>query len=264
MAVRTGSAEAAGRLGQGGQGRPAGREAEPTGPVVPAAMPGRRRHRRPHASKPRRTGVTPVSTDVTTPVPARTPTLTPGPDRPGRRERSALLRGRADMKVSPYLYIAPFFVAVRRLRALPAGLHRLGVAARLGAGRRRAPVRRPGQLPAAGHRRGTSGTRWSTRSASSCSSTVPQLLLALVLANLLNRRLRGADLLPDGRAAAERHLASPRSRSSSASCSAATSASSTGCSAWSASSRSTGRRTGGRPGSRSRPWSTGGGPATTR
>ena len=54
-----------------------------------------------------------MSTDVTTPAPARTPTLTPGPGRPGRRERFALLRGRADTKVSPYVYIAPFFVAVR-------------------------------------------------------------------------------------------------------------------------------------------------------
>ena len=48
-----------------------------------------------------------MSTDVTTPVVAPPP---PGdPARIGRRERFGLLRSRADTKVSPYLYIAPFF-----------------------------------------------------------------------------------------------------------------------------------------------------------
>ena len=37
-------------------------------------------------------------------------------------------------------------------------------------------------------------------------ATVPQLLLALGLAQLLNQRLRGADVLADGRAAAQHHL----------------------------------------------------------
>jgi hypothetical protein len=77
-------------------------------PVVPAAIPGRRRHHRPHAtaSTDRRDASEHRRHD---PGPAATPRG--GRARTARpAERFALLRSRADTKVSPYVYIAPFFV----------------------------------------------------------------------------------------------------------------------------------------------------------
>ena len=88
------------------------------------------------------------------PTPVVAPPPPGDPDRIGRRERFGLLRSRADTKVSPYLYIAPFFLLFAHLRPLPAALHRLGLAARLAAGQRRPHLVGPGQLPAAAHRPG--------------------------------------------------------------------------------------------------------------
>ncbi len=112
------------------------------------------------------------------------------------------------------------------------------------------------------HRRHQSSSAWTTTASCSATTqfwnavvqhrrhlrvaTVPQLLLALLLANVLNRQSAGAHAVPDGRAHAEHHLGRRGRRSSSPSSSAATSAWSTGCSTWSASTRSTGRRASGR------------------
>ena len=132
--------------------------------------------------------------------------------------------------------------ALRGVRPVPARLHLLGLAARLGAASADAHVHRAGQLRASCWRTRTSGTRCVNTFGIFVLSTVPQLLLALVLAHAAQPAAARPHVLPDGRADPERHLGGRRRRSSSASSSAATSAWSTGCSAWSASSRSTGRR----------------------
>ena len=63
-----------------------------------------------------------------------------------------------------------------------------------------------GQLHGAARTTTTSGTPSVNTLGIFVLATVPQLLLALVLAQLLNQRLRARDLLADGRAAAEHHL----------------------------------------------------------
>ena len=181
----------------------------------------------------------------------------PGTGR-GHRRRCAYAARRQGLAVPLRRAVLP---AVRRLRALPAALHRLGLAAPTGTC--------------------SATTTWSGwRTTPSCSHDAvlleragqhrrhlravhrPAAAARLVVAHLLNRRLRGRT--SSGWACC--CPTSPRwsrSPSSSPSSSAMTSASSTGCSAWSASTRSTGRRARCRSGSRSPRWSTGGGPATT-
>ncbi len=129
-----------------------------------------------------------MSTDVTTPVPAATPA--PGPDRPGRRERFALLRSRADTKVSPYVYIAPFFVLFGIFGLYPlvytawVSLHDWELASAehpwSGLDNYRQLVTDPVFWNALGNTAGMF-----------VLATVPQLALAMFLASLLNRRLRG-------------------------------------------------------------------------
>ena len=98
---------------------------------------------------------------------------------------------RLDGKVSPYLYIAPFFLALRRLRALPAALHGLGLA-------HRPEPARPGHRTSSGSHNYTALLHdsyfWNAVENTLgiwLISTVPQLLLALVLAHVLNTKLRG-------------------------------------------------------------------------
>ena len=141
------------------------------------------------AGGPRRTGV----------PPARRKGV-PGHDRPARRPPAGRTGtrtasdtvgfSRLDTRFSPYLYIAPFFLIFAIFGAYPlaytfwVSLHDWDL---LGTDH---PFVGAGELHAGCWPTPTSGTRWSTRWASSCISTVPQLLAALWLANLLNRGLR--------------------------------------------------------------------------
>jgi cellobiose transport system permease protein len=135
-----------------------------------------------------------VSTDVTTPVPAAGPAGVPEPEQPGRRQRFAMLRSRADTKVSPYLYIAPFFVLFAIFGLYPL-VYTLWVSLH------------DWQLASAEHPwSGLENYRqlvtdpvfwnalWNTFGIF-VLSTVPQLALALFVASLLNRRLRGRTFL---------------------------------------------------------------------
>ena len=124
---------------------------------------------------------------------------------PSRRPAWRLRLSRWDMQVSPYLFIAPFFVLFAVFGLFPLGytlwvsLHDwslLGEHTWSGLG----------QLHAQLMADRASGTRSSTRSASSSLATVPQLLLALLLANLLNRRLRGRTFFRMGVLLPEHHL----------------------------------------------------------
>ena len=129
-----------------------------------------------------------MSTDGRTPVPAAAaPPPAPGP---GRRERFRLLRGRADTKVSPYLYIAPFFALFGIFGLYPllytawVSLHDWQLASAdhpwSGLDNYRQLVTDPVFWNAL----------WNTFGMF-VLSTVPQLTIALFVASLLNRRLRG-------------------------------------------------------------------------
>jgi len=131
-----------------------------------------------------------VTTDVTTPAHAVGPAPAPEPARPGRRERFALLRSRTDAKVSPYLYIAPFFVLFGIFGLYPlvytawVSLHDWELASAehpwSGLDNYRQLVTDPVFWNALGNTAGMF-----------VLATVPQLALAMFLASLLNRRLRG-------------------------------------------------------------------------
>lgn len=132
-----------------------------------------------------------MSTDVRTPVPAL-PAPSP-PPAPSRRERFRLLRGRADTKASPYLYIAPFFILFGIFGAYPlvytawVSLHDWELASDehpwSGLDNYRQLVTDPVFWNAL----------WNTFGMF-VLSTVPQLTIALFIASLLNRRLRGRTL----------------------------------------------------------------------
>ena len=114
---------------------------------------------------------------------------------------------RLDVKVSPYLYIAPFFLIF-----IAFGLFPLGYTAYVSLTDRNLldsgqHVRRARELPRRCCTTRTSGTPSGTRSAIWVISTVPQLLLALTLAHLLNTELRGPHAVPDGRPPAAGHVA---------------------------------------------------------
>ena len=128
-----------------------------------------------------------MSTDVTTPVPAAPAAE---PDRPSGRERFRQLRSRADHKASPYLYIAPFFILFGIFGLYPlvytawVSLHDWELAGAehpwAGLENYRELVSDPNFWNAL----------WNTFGMF-VLSTVPQLLIALFVASLLNRRLRG-------------------------------------------------------------------------
>jgi len=132
-----------------------------------------------------------VSTDLTTPVPATGPSGPPPAEtRPSRKEHWSALRSRADAKVSPYVYIAPFFVLFAVFGLYPlvytawVSLHDWELAG--------------AEHPWSGldnYRQLVSdpvfwNSLWNTAGIF-LLSTVPQLTLALLIASLLNRRLRG-------------------------------------------------------------------------
>jgi cellobiose transport system permease protein len=131
-----------------------------------------------------------VSTDVTTPVPETGPAgPPPAQDRPSRQERWSALRSRADNKLSPYLYIAPFFVLFGIFGLYPlvytawVSLHDWELA---------------GEHPWSGldnyQQLVTDPVFWNSlwnTFGIFVLSTVPQLTIALFIASLLNRRLRG-------------------------------------------------------------------------
>jgi cellobiose transport system permease protein len=131
-----------------------------------------------------------VSTDVTTPVPAGPAGPQPTDDRTARKERWSALRSRADTKVSPYLYIAPFFVLFGIFGLYPlvytawVSLHEWELAGAehpwSGLQNYRDLVSDPNFWNAL----------WNTFGIF-VLSTVPQLTIALFIASLLNRRLRG-------------------------------------------------------------------------
>jgi cellobiose transport system permease protein len=131
-----------------------------------------------------------VSTDVTTPVPTGPAGTPPADDRTARKERWSALRSRADSKVSPYLYIAPFFVLFGIFGLYPlvytawVSLHDWELA---GAEHPWAGLQNYKDLVA-----DTDfwNALWNTFGMF-VLSTVPQLLIALFVASLLNRRLRG-------------------------------------------------------------------------
>lgn len=132
-----------------------------------------------------------MSTDVTTPVPETGPAgPPPAADRRDRKERWSALRSRADTKVSPYLYIAPFFLLFAVFGLYPlvytawVSLHDWELA---GAGHPWSGLDNYRQLvtdPVFWN------SLWNTFGIFVLSS-VPQLTLALFIASLLNRRLRG-------------------------------------------------------------------------
>ena len=129
-----------------------------------------------------------MSADVTTPVPAAPKPA--GDTPPSRKERWSGLRSRADNKVSPYLYIAPFFVLFGLFGLYPlvytawVSLHDWELAGAehpwSGLDNYRQLVSDPNFWNAL----------WNTFGMF-VLSTVPQLTLALFVASLLNRRLRG-------------------------------------------------------------------------
>jgi cellobiose transport system permease protein len=133
-----------------------------------------------------------VSTDVTTAESARTAGRRPPPvdDRPSRRQRRRDLLSRADSRLSPYLYIAPFFVLFAAFGLYPllytgwVSLHDWELASDehpwSGLENYRQLVSDPVFWNALGNTVGIF-----------LLSTVPQLALALVIASLLNRKLRG-------------------------------------------------------------------------
>ena len=114
----------------------------------------------------------------------------PQPRRSRRRSATRRRLRRVDAKVSPYLYIAPFFVLFAIFGIFPLALHGVGLADR--------------PQPARARRRASSGSRTTRRSCSDeyfwnavvntigiwVLSTIPQLVLALVIAHVLNRSLR--------------------------------------------------------------------------
>ena len=97
------------------------------------------------------------------------------------------------MRWSPYAFVAPFFLFFAAFGLFPllytgwASLHRVELTApdRHGVGG-------AAQLHPAAARTSSSGTRCRTPSPSGVISTVPQLLMALGIAHLLNYRLRGS------------------------------------------------------------------------
>ena len=133
-----------------------------------------------------------MSTDVTSPI---RPPGSPGkpaarPDRPGRRERWRGRLSRADLKLSPYVYVAPFFLLFAVFGLYPlvytawVSLHDWPLAS--------------DEHPWSGldnyGRLLTDPVFWNALGNTVgifLLSTVPQLTLALVVASLLNRRLRG-------------------------------------------------------------------------
>ena len=216
----------------------------------------------PRASPREGTSHEPVGHDGTA-APARTAS-----PRPSLRDVAGAGRlGRLDLKYSPYLYIAPFFIIFGvfglypMLRTAWMSLHDWDLI-----GEPPGHVHRPGQLRPAVSDDVLLERASSTRSASSLLATIPQLLLALLPGQPAQPDLAArADLLPDGHPHAERHLGRRGRRSSSACSSSATSAWSTGCSSFVGVDPIDWRRApAGAPGSPSPPWSTGGGPATTR
>jgi cellobiose transport system permease protein len=134
-----------------------------------------------------------VSTDVTTPVAAGPAGPPRTDDRTTRRERWRALRSRADTTVSPYLYVAPFFVLFGIFGLYPlvytawVSLHDWELAGAehpwSGLQNYRDLVGDPNFWNALGNTFGIF-----------VLSTVPQLTLALFVASLLNRRLRGRTL----------------------------------------------------------------------
>ena len=134
-----------------------------------------------------------MSTDVTEPVapPGTTGRPAPAPETP--RERRRALLSRADLKVSPYLYVAPFFLLFAVFGLYPlvytawVSLHDWPLAS--------------DEHPFTGldnyQRLLTDQVFWNSLYNTAgifLLSTIPQLLVALFLANLLNRRLRGRTL----------------------------------------------------------------------
>ena len=134
-----------------------------------------------------------MSTDVTTPVtpPGRTGRPEPAPET--RRERRRARLSRADLKLSPYLYVAPFFVLFGIFGLYPlvytawVSLHDWQLASTdhpwSGLDNYRQLVTDPVFWNAL----------WNTVGIF-LLSTIPQLTIALFAAALLNRRLRGRTL----------------------------------------------------------------------
>ena len=133
-----------------------------------------------------------MSTDVTEPVaPPATTGTGPAPDT--RRERRRALLSRADLKLSPYAYVAPFFVLFAVFGLYPlvytawVSMHDWPLAS--------------DEHPFTGlenYRRLLTdpvfwNALWNT-AGMFLLSTIPQLTVALFLAALLNRRLRGRTL----------------------------------------------------------------------
>jgi cellobiose transport system permease protein len=123
--------------------------------------------------------------------PATTGRPAPAPETP--RERRRALLSRADLKVSPYLYVAPFFLLFAVFGLYPlvytawVSLHDWPLAS--------------DEHPFTGldnyQRLLTDQVFWNSLYNTAgifLLSTIPQLLVALFLANLLNRRLRGRTL----------------------------------------------------------------------
>ena len=132
-----------------------------------------------------------MSTDVTAVEPAGAAgSPPPADDRPDRRQRRRQLLSRADTKLSPYLYIAPFFLLFAIFGLYPlvytawVSLHDWPLAS--------------DEHPFTGlenYRRLVTdpvfwNALWNTFGIF-LLSTVPQLTLALLIASLLNRKLRG-------------------------------------------------------------------------
>ena len=95
-----------------------------------------------------------------------------------------------DVKLSPYLYISPFFILFAITGLFPLLYTALGLAARLG------PHRRAGKFVGPGELRLRAGAalllegRCATRSASSCSPPSPRSSSRLVIAAVLDANLR--------------------------------------------------------------------------
>ena len=137
---------------------------------------------------------------VSPPRPAA-PTAGPADERPGPVAPAAEPAGRPVLALP--LHLAVLHPLPRR-RPVPAGLHGLGLAPRLEPARRQGRLRRPRQLPRGARRTPTSGSSWTTRSASSCSRPSRRSHRRWSSPALLDNQLRGADVLADERAAALR------------------------------------------------------------
>ena len=186
------------------------------------------------------------------------PTTPPAAPAAAGRARAACCRWTC--KASPYLYIAPFFVIFAVFGLFPCST-RPGSRCTTGTWSGRA-VHRPRQLPTLF----ADPDFWNAvvnTLGILVLATVPQLLLALVVAALLNQQLRArlllrmGVLLPIVTSVAAVGIVFSQIFDRDAGMV-------NGLLHLSASPRSTGGPTSGRPGSPSRPWSTGAGPATTR